>query len=171
MTESIIVGVVVGVVVAGMGAVISHYLRRWEMTDLWAEEERRRKSDRRRELYERDLGIVSDFVHALIRAMAEVQRPVLMAERAKRVFRLELLENLNQMIAKASVVTISADDQELGEGFNQLIDVASRWVAVLDLDTGEAIEGKEKEFEELAGEAKLAASEVLRRKREILMQI
>ncbi|MFQ6000382.1 MAG: hypothetical protein ACE5LG_01795 [Anaerolineae bacterium] len=62
MNESIIIGLVVGGGVAVIGALIGHFLRlremdrQWKrekqrMEALWAEEERRRKSDRRREVY------------------------------------------------------------------------------------------------------------------------
>lgn len=62
VNESIIIGLVVGGGVAVIGALIGHFLRlremdrQWKrekqrMEALWAEEERRRKSDRRREVY------------------------------------------------------------------------------------------------------------------------
>ncbi|MCJ7668416.1 MAG: hypothetical protein MUP04_09110, partial [Anaerolineae bacterium] len=117
MNESIIVGLVIGGGVAVIGALIGHFLRlreidqQWDrekqrMEALWAEEERRRKSDRRRELYERELRIVSDSVDAIMELMAATKRLTWREERERVKWRFDLAEAFG-LILKSHLVAIS----------------------------------------------------------------
>lgn len=171
MSESIIVGVVIGVVVAGAGAIISHYLRKREMEAHWAEEERRRKSDRRRELYERDLKIVNDVVNALVEVIDRIEWSAQVEANLDPDARLELGREVHVMAGRANVIALSLDDQELDERLRRLIEVFNHWTDLLDLDSGEAEEGIGGEFEELQEEVRRMGAEVWRRTREILEEV
>lgn len=174
MSESIIVGVVVGVVVAGIGAVISHYLRKQEMEALWAEEERRRKSDRRRELYERELGTVSDTVDAIVGAMAEVGRWDMeaMVEKIRGWNSYDnLIGEVSVMWSRGRVVTDSLGDEELIERYDELVDCFIGWSGLLSRVIRGAGEGKEEELDDWREPTERAASEVWRRIREILEEV
>jgi len=171
VSESIIVGVVVGVVVAGIGAVISHYLRKREMEALWAEEERRRKSDRKRDLYERELKIVSDVVNALVETVDRTEWSARAGTNLDPGARLELGREAHLMAGRANMIALSLDDQELDERLRRLIDIFNHWTDLVDLDTGEAQEGREEEFEELQEEVRRMGAEVWRRTREILEEV
>ena len=178
VNESIIVGLVVGAGVAVIGALIGHFLRlremdqQWDrekqrMEALWAEEERRRKSDRRRELYEGELRIVSDAVAGLARTTLSVTCP--WGETV--VSRVESLKEVALMIARARLMTLSLDDLELMQRYAKLLEIFQDWSGLFDLETGEAKEGKEEDLGELTDEAEVAASKVLQRIREILEKV
>lgn len=140
--ESIIIGAVVGVVVAAAGALIGYKLRRKEMRELWAEEERRRKSDRRREIYERDLKIVSDSMHALTEAMTKGWR--------EKQLGLTGIFEAHEMMLKCIPVVNSFEDAELTERFQQAFDAYRAWYGLIDFSTGKAKEKGEGRFAELA---------------------
>jgi len=180
MNESIIVGVVVGASVAVIGALVGHFLRLREMDQhwdkeqrrmeaLWAEEERRRKSDRRRELYERDLRIVADTVNALVGVVDRIEWSA--GTNLSPDERLALGIEAHLMAGRANLITLSLDDQRLDENLHRLIRVFNRWTDLVDLDTGEPYEGTEEEFQELQEEIRRTGAEVLRRKREILEEV
>jgi len=171
MNESIIVGLVIG-----GGVAIGHFLRlremdqQWDrekqrMEALWAEEERRRKSDRRRELYERELKIVTDSLYTImegiIGSVGEEEFGSL----------LELISEAHTMMWKAGLVLRSLGDEELMEGCQQLYRSFLAWRDLLDFETGEPKQGREEEFDGLAGEARQKAAEVQRRIRQILEEV
>ena len=162
MNESIIPGIVIGVIVAVAVGCVSHVLRKREMQDLWAEEERRRKSDRRREIYERQLGIVSDAMDAVMEAMIG---SVWETELGSRV---QVVREAHRMMWKAGLVTGSLKDQKLIERFEQLRSYFTAWRGLFDYETRQVKEGKEEEFGQLSYQVREAASEVLSRIREIL---
>lgn len=165
MNESIIVGVVVGVVVAIASGYISHCLRKKEMEALWAEEERRRKSDRRQEVYEKELSIVRDSVYAAIEAMTESLRE------PRHGLRHKLQAEADTMIVRAVLVETSLDDEELRARLMQLVDHRDTWRDLIDWDTGRPKEGKEEELRKVVVDAHEAASNIFRRIREILEEV
>ena len=171
MSESIIVGLVIGVGVAVITGLITHCFRLREMRAHWAEEERRRKSDRRRELYERDLKIVSDVVNALVETVDRTEWSARAGTNLDPGARLELGREAYLMAGRANVIALSLEDQELDERLHRLIQVFNRWIDLLDLDTGEAEKGREKDFEELREEVRRIGAEVMCRTREILEEV
>lgn len=161
VNESIIPGILIGVIVAVAAGCVSHVLRKREMQDLWAEEERRRKSDRRREIYEDDLRIVADSMHALTEAMSK-------GRRERELGSLRILEAYEAML-KCRVVVDSLQDAELTKRFQQTVDAYTVWCDSIDLATGNAKD--EDKVAESAGRTQGAASATLRRIREILEEI
>jgi len=168
VSESIIVGLVIGVGVSVVGTLVSHFVRKREMDRLWTEEERRRKSDRRRELYERDLRIVSDAVDAVMEAMAKVGSLAYLYDEEEGA---EAMTQAILMMEKVNVVTLSLKDQELRKRYVKLLEGWRDWLSLLDWHRGRAKEGKQDEFKELTGEMDLAASEVWRRIGKILEEV
>lgn len=162
MNESIIVGLVVGSGVAVIGAYIGYLFRLREMKALWTEEEQRRKSDRRRELYEKDLTIVRDSLFAVMVA--------LMGGLQERKVSTGLIAEAQLMIWKGLLVADSVDDSELRDRLDQLWEHFAVWADLLD-DTGRSKKGKEKECLELAVKTEQEASEILRRIREMLEKV
>jgi hypothetical protein len=165
MDESIIAGVVIGVMVAVASGYVSHVLRKREMEAFWAEEERRRKSDRRRELCERDLNIVRDSVDAVEEAMGGLvwgDQEELLADLLREAF-------LRQV--KAFLVTISLGDEKLRKSCEELGDGFGRCIILIDTGTATPKEGKEDEYREAAEQTHRAAAEVLRRISEILEEV
>lgn len=171
MNESIIVGLVVGSGVAVIGAYVGHLLRLREMNQqwdrekqrmeaLWAEEERRRKSDRRRELYERDLKIVADAMHRVIEAMTSALRL------AEPKLKLELVVEAHGMMLECKTVVDSFGDPELTKGWHELMNNFETWWKEIDLDTATDVE-----LAERAVQTQKAASGTVRRIREILEEV
>jgi len=168
MNESIIVGLVIGAGVSIIGTLVGYLVRRREMNDLWAEEERTRKSDHRRELYERELRIVSDAVDALVQSVDTMEWYAYAAPDLSREARVELGREAYLVVGRANVRAVSLKDQELEELVRTLVDVYGDWDDLLDLDTGAAKVGKEEEFEQLRAEVRITGSKVIRRIREML---
>lgn len=179
MNESIIIGLVVGGGVAVIGALIGYFLRRLEMKDqwdreqkrmeaLWAEEERRRKSDRRREIYERELRIVSDSVELLVEAMTKFEHlmDIYRGQRKK-----DLVREVGLKLERAYLVVHSFPDEELKLRFDELWSTFVDWIVLTDLETGRVKDGKQKEFDKLGRQARSAGPELVRRIREILEEV
>lgn len=159
----------VGVLGAVVGAIVNNHFSRQQMKEIWAEEERRRKSDRRRELYEKDLTTVADTVNALVEVVDRIEWSA--GTDLSPDARIELGREAHLLAGRANVMALSLDDQQLDERLHRLIQVYRRWTDLIDLDTGEAYEGTEEEFQEVQEEVRRRASEVLRRRREILEEV
>lgn len=124
-----------------------------------------RKSDRRRELCERDLNIVRDSVDVIEEAMGGVvwgDREELLADLLREAFLMQV---------KALLVAISLEDEELRKSYDELSDGYGRWLSLIDRETGKPKEGKEEECREAAQQTHRAAAEVVRRRREILEEV
>lgn len=170
VSDSIIVGVVVGMVVALASGYVSHYLRKGEMEALWAEERRRRKSDRRRELYDRELKTVSDAVQAAMEAIAAREGLAWLDEK-ERVKWLADLGGVGHMLDRALMTAFALRDDDLIERCDQLIVKFQDWSNLVHTPTGKVLEGKELEFEDLELAAKSVAADVARRIGEILEEV
>jgi|GEM_PF-4249758 len=124
-----------------------------------------RKSDRRRELCERDLNIVRDSVDVIEEAMGGLvwgDREELLADLLREAFLMQV---------KALLVTISLEDEKLRKSYEELGDGFGRWLSLTDTSTAKPKEGKEDEYREAAEQTHRAAAEVLRRRREILEEV
>lgn len=177
MNESIIVGLVVGGGVAIVGALAGHFLRLREMRDhwekekqrmeaLWAEEERRRKSDRRREAREADLRMVRDAVDAAIEVVSRVS--VLGWQQVDSKSRLAPLFEVLKDLDKAVLVASSLQDQDLADRCMQVRGHFVGWLDLLDMNTRGTKVGKEKEYEEFRSQLKVTGALVWLRIRELL---
>jgi len=155
----------VGVVGAVVGAIANNHFSRQQMKEVWAEEERRRKSDRRRELLERDLKTVSDSLHGVMDLVAGGWR------KEMPQFRFRLIQEGYIMLWKARLVISSLNDPELAERERQLETSFRAWRDLLDLDSGKVKEGKGEESSKHRLETQQAASRTLRRIREILQEV
>lgn len=160
MDESIIPGVVIGVIVAIASGYVSHVLRRREMGALWAEEQRRRKSDRRREIYERDLKIVGDSIHRVVEAMTRGFRLV------EPRLSVELIAQADGMMLESKTAVDSFGDPELTRRWHETMNNFQTWWKAIDFDAGTEVE-----LAERAVQTQMAASAVLRRIREILEEV
>lgn len=180
MNESIVVGLVVGGGVAVVGALIGHFLRLREMNQqwdrekqrieaLWTEEERRRKSDRKRELYERELKILSDSVDGLVDVIARVELSI-WTKGACQPF-LESMGEAYLMMWRGSLVPISLGDEELIDAHKKLIELYQGYLFLIDWRSEDPFDGKEKEFGKAKAEVLVAASEMRRRIRGILEEV
>lgn len=163
----VVVGGLFGVIGTVIGTVISHRLRERQVKDIWAEEERRRRSDRKREIYQRELKVVNDSVDAVIKAMVEV-RSVLPWRQVDAKSRGEAFLAAGKVVDKAEVVAASLGESVLAEQHEKLMDVFTDWMNVLDWETGLALKGKEEELKELRTEVRDSAALLLGRIREIL---
>lgn len=173
MTESIVIGLVVGGGVAVVGALVGHFLRRREMQAQWDKEERRLKSERRRDLYERELRTVSDTVDAIVRAMAEVgnwDMKAMFGKRGRNSYD-NLIGEVDVMWSRGRVVTDSLGDEELIERYDELVDCFGGWSGLLSRVIRDAREGKEEDLDDWRGPTERAASEVWRRIREMLEEV
>lgn len=166
INESIIVGLVIGVGVSVVGTLVSHFVRKREMDRLWAEEERRRKSDRRRELYERDLKIVGDSVFGIEEAMG-----ALVWGNGKKGLVVNLIREAFLMQVKSLIVAISLEDEDLRKIYDELSDGYGRWLSLIDTGTGKPKKRRAKESREAAQQTHEAAAKVFRRIREILEEV
>lgn len=164
MNESIIAGVLtgsmVGITVAAVGAWVGYKFRRKEMHELWAEEQRRRKSDRRRELYERELKIVGDSIHRVVEAMTRGFRLV------EPRLSVELVAQADGMMLESKTVVDSFGDPELTRRWHETMNNFQTWWKAIDFDAGTEVE-----LAERAVQTQMAASAVLRRIREILEEV
>lgn len=182
MNESIIIGLVVGGGVAVIGALLGHFLRRLEMKDqwdreqkrmeaLWAEEDRRRKSDRRREIRGGLLGMVNDAVDAVIDVRTKLGSLGPLYGIEAKESRMKLAAEIILMLERGRSVVHSLEDEQLSEEFFKLYQSYVEWQGSLDFATGEAQEGKNKEFEKWEKKIPKVASLVRRRIREILEEV
>lgn len=148
----VVVGGLLGVVGTVVGTLVNYRFRQEE-----------RKSERRRELYESDLGVVTDSLYGVMEATTAWGK-----QPEERIW---LIAEAYRTIFKSLLVAGSFDDPDLGERLGQLVGYFRDWVEFLDSDTAKAREGKEKEAAQLAAQTKSAASEVLRHIREILEEV
>jgi len=158
MSEALILAVISGLMgIVGMliGSVINDRLRERQMKALWAEEERRRQSDRRRDLYDRELRVVSDSVDAVSEALAKLD----WMDEAESAA--DLIREVSLMVEKAHLVTVSLGDRELQDGYEKLINGFVGWFHLLDLSTEEPIEGRENEVDEFRVRTEAAAQEAV----------
>jgi len=152
MFESIIlvmVGGFLGVIGTVVGTLVNYRLRQEE-----------RKSDRRRELYERDLKIVGDSMHRVIEAMT---RPFRLAEPKLSV---EVIAQAHGMMLESKTVVDSFGDPELTERWRETMNNFETWWKVIDFDIETEVE-----FVERTMQTQKAASRTLRRIREILEEV
>lgn len=158
----------VGVVGAVVGAIVNNHFSRQHMKDLWAEEERRRKSDRRRELYQRELAVVSGAVDAASKLMATmgIFTPLYDAEE-----RVEAVKQVGLMIPKAKVAILGLEDEKLMLRYQRFVESWGKWSLLWDWDSGKLQEEKRDRVQHLTVEVDAKASEVRRRIREILEQV
>jgi len=156
--ESVIL-VVVGWALSEMGSFIRGRRRQEE-----------RKSERRRELYEKELGPVSAFVDAVVEGMAQMDLSRFGESRDWR-HRFGLMTKPYELRASATIAAGSVGDEKLAERIEEFGEVVGAWIGAFDLRSGKAKEGKEKELEELRAQMELVASQVKRRMRELLMEV
>jgi len=145
-----------------LGAILNNHFGRQQMKEAWAEEERRRKSDRRREIYERELRIVRDSVKAMRKAMGGLvwgDRKELLAGLIRKAFLMQ---------ATAYLVTASLEDEELRDSYDELTDGYYRWLQLVKTDSGKAKKGKEDQYDEATEQTNRAAVKVWRRTEELL---
>lgn len=76
-----------------------------------------------------------------------------------------------RMMERARAVVISLNEQELTERFNELSEAFPDWAMSIDLKTGNAKEGKEKESRELEQRTRSAAAALLRRMTAMLEEV
>lgn len=181
VNESIIIGLVVGGGVALITGYISHWFRLREMKiqsaeererleALWAEEERRRKSDRRREACKGELAMVNQAVDTVMDLMFRAGQWAWLFNTESSHERAEMFRRALRIIDKADLVTMSLEDQEFKNRYDEFMDAFVAWATILDPDTGEPIEGKEKESGRLRTETRRVAAELRRLTREILQE-
>ena len=181
MNESIIVGVVLGGGVALITGYISHWFRLREMKiqsaqererleALWAEVERRRKSDRRRDLYDRELKVVRDAVEAVLDNIGTTDRLTGLEESERLKWHSNQVQVVN-MLKRAGLVAASLRDEVLFDRCQELIEVFRDWLSLIDWTSGKAIEGKEQEFQKREGDTEWVGGEVWRRIRELLEEV
>jgi len=169
VNESIIPGIVIGVIVAVAAGCVSHVLRKREMQDLWAEEERRRKSDRRRELYERELGTLKDSVDALMDGVAGIELSTWSRGGWRPLF--DSMAEAYQTMKKARVLPVPLEKQGFAKSYWNLIDLCQKWFDLADWSKPDAFEGKLEEALRLRREIEGAASDVNCRIAEILKEV
>lgn len=179
MNQAIIVGLVVGGGVAVIGAYVGHLLRlreiriqadedRKRMKAIWAEEERRRKSDRRRDLYQRELGVVSGAVDAASKLMATLGSLTPLYDATERV---EPVKQVALMIPKARVAILSLEDEKLRLRYEAFVKSWAEWSLLWDWHSGKLQEEKRDRVQHLTYEVDVRASEVRHRIREILEEV
>ena len=171
MNESIIVGLVVGVGVAAVGAVVGYCLRLREMKEQWGEDERRRKSERKRGLLERELAVITEFAdvnmdlwHGII-WWSETDKLLSADARA------ELGNKAFLMHAKANVAALSLGDEDLKTGVKKLIELMMHCNTLLDPGTSKPYTGKDEEFRQALWKMRLTAADIRRRGRELLGEV
>ena len=148
-------GTVFGALIVGfvgiVGTLVNHYLR-----------QRERKSERRRELYERDLSIVLECADAVTEAWAGTLRSWVAKPR------IVLLEEAAMLLSQARLMTDSIDGLGLEKDFDRLLACFSEYLTCVDEATGRLREGKDKEALKWIREMRDVISEILRRRRQFL---
>ena len=170
MNESIIVGLVVGAGVAAVGAIVGHYLRQREMKAHWAEEERRRKSERRRELLARELATLTEFVDLVLESWSSLEWWAHFEKAFKPDARAEMGKKAYLMAPTANAAAMSLDDDVLSASLEALVDA---WMECNDLTDGATElppDGKVEEYRELQLTMRAASKNVRRRARTMLEQ-
>jgi hypothetical protein len=171
MNESIVVGLVVGAGVAAVGAVVGHWLRLREMKKQWSEDEGRRKSERRRELLENELAVITDFADANTDLWASVNWWSPTGKLLTLEARAELGKEASLMLARANVAALSIGDRSLKTGVKKLIELMNLCSSVLDPGTSQPYEGKEGEYREALVKMRTTAADIRRRRRKLLERV
>lgn len=183
MDVSIIVGLVIGGGVAVIGALIGHFVRlremdrQWDrekqrMEALWAEEERRRKSDRRLQARKKDLDIVRDVIDAMVSEVERLERFAWLYEEEDVETMKSRLKEFLPMMALGRSAAISMDGGELLPKYVELENAFRNWFTLwLNLRTGayeqEVVEERKNDFDRITEEIPAVAASVRRRLREL----
>lgn len=170
MYESVIVGLVVGVGVAAAGAVVGHHLRLKEMKEQWSKDERKRKSERRRELLEKELAVITGFVDANSDLWTSIDwwSPTgkLLTAEAKA----ELGKEAFLMHARANIAALSLGDRSLKADLKKLVGLMNLCNRLLDPGTSQPHEGKEGEYRQALVEMRTTGADIRRRCRKLLQK-
>ena len=171
MNESIIVGLVVGSGVAAVGAIVGHYLRLKEMKAQSDEDERRRESERKRGLLERELEVITEFADV----NSDLWNGILWWAPTGKLLGVEARAELGReafvMHARANAVALSLGDERMNEGVKKLIELMKRCNGLLDPETAEPREGKQHEYLEALSDMRITTAEIRRRGRELLEEV
>ena len=168
MNESIIVGLMVGIGVAAVGAIVGHHLRLKEMKAHRTEEERRRKSERRRELLAKELATVTEFVDLVLESWSSLEWWMHFEKAFKRDARAELGKKAYLMAPSANATAMALGDDVLSVSLEALVDA---WMECNGLTAGATElppDGKEEEYRQLQLTMRRASKHVRRRSRELL---
>jgi hypothetical protein len=168
MNESIIVGLVVGVGVAAVGAIVGHCLRIKEMKEQWAEDERRRRSDHKRHTLEEQLAIVAEFIDFVLEAWSSLEWWSHVQKDVTPEARAEIGKDAFLLVPKANVVALSLGDQELYEGLTRFVDIWEQCNDLVNGRTAQPKEGRQEEYTQLQLEMRKAGAQVRRRIRQLL---
>lgn len=168
MNESILVGLVVGAGVAAVGAFVGHLLRLKEMKEQWAEDEKRRKSDHRRHLLERELATVTELIDLVLEGWSGLAWWAHHENLYTPATRAELGRDAYLMVPKANMAALSLDDQELSDAVGGFVRSWMQCNELVNGSTGKPPEGREEEFEELQLEMRGVGADVRRRIRQLL---
>jgi hypothetical protein len=168
MSESIVVGLVVGVGVAAVGAYVGHCLRLREMRARWDEEERRKKSDRRRELLARELGTVIEFVDLVLESWSGLEWWVHLDKAVSPHARSEFGKKAYLIAPSANAAAMSLGDDVLDASLEALVDAWQECNDLIDGATRLPPDGKEEKYRELQLAMRQGSKNVRRRARTML---
>ena len=144
MSESILVGLVIGAGVAAIGAFVGHRLRLREMKAQWDEDERRRESERRRGLLERELAVITEFADV----NSDLWNGILWWAPTGKLLSTEARAEMGReafvMHARANAVALSLGDERLNKGVKKLIELMKRCNGLLDPETAGPVRGSNK---------------------------
>jgi hypothetical protein len=171
MNESIIVGLVVGAGVAAVGALVGHFLRLREMDRQWREGERKAKSERRRQLLERELAVITEFADLNAQLWDSITWWSPTGKLLDPAARAELGEDAFLMLCRANIAALSIGDKSLKDTVKSLVDLMERCNRLLDPGTGKPHVGEEDEYKNARMEMRLKAGETRRRARELLEEV
>jgi hypothetical protein len=168
MTESIIVGLVVGVGVAVVGAYIGHHLRQKEMKAQWEENERGRKSERKRELLERELAVITEFGDVNSDLWSSIIWWAPTGKLLSVEARAEMGNEAFMMHARANIAALSIGDKSLNAGVKKLVELMQACNALLDPGTSKPYAGEDEKYQEAVLEMRRTTANIRRRGRELL---
>jgi hypothetical protein len=171
MNESIIVGLVVGVGVAAAGAIVGHFLRLREMKEQWSEDEQRRKSERRRELLENELAVITDFADAYTDFWTSIDWWSPTGKLLTLEAKAELGKEAFLMHARANIAALSIRDRSLKTGVKKLVELWRLCNTLLDPGTSQPHEGKEGEYRKALVKMRTTAADIRRRGRKLLEEV
>ena len=168
MNESILVGLVVGVAVAAVGAFVGHLVRLKEMKEQWAEDEKRRKSHHRRQLLERELATVTELIDLVLETWSGLAWWAHYEHLYTPDARAELGKDAYLMVPKANMAALSLDDQELSDAVARFVRCWMQCNELVNGPTGKPPEGREEEYDQLQFEMRGVGADVRRRMRQLL---
>jgi hypothetical protein len=168
MNESIVVGLVVGVGVAAVGAIVGHYLRLREMREQWDEDERKRKSERRQKLLEDELAVIREFADV----NTDLWNSIIWWSQTDRLLdahaKAELGNQAFLMHARANIAALSIGDRRLKNRVKKIIELMEQCNKLLDPKTSKPHVGKEGEYKKALWEMRKMAADIRRRSRGLL---